>query len=292
MLDERGFYDNFKELIEKTYERNDETPVAIVAHSMGAPVTHYFLTNYEHIDQEWKDKYLKYYIPIAPAFDGGVAALETLISGYHKVPKIPYLHNVWNDFAVDVARSLESVNMLVPRFSGKTMIKTPHKQYGANNLNELFDDLGYGYGKFYNERIKEIDSRMHYPPPNVNTILFHGIGVPTPEEFMYDRDFGKGVNTVALNPKIKRGDGDGTVNRHSAEIVNKNWSGLKTMEFMSISLEGADHMSIVRDKRLLSHIYSFLGKNSKITHLDQMKNNLLMQLKIKLLQKQLILATA
>ena len=53
--------------------------VTLVAHSMGGPVSLYFLNNI--VSQTWKDTYLHAYDPVTAAWDGGVAALENVIAG-------------------------------------------------------------------------------------------------------------------------------------------------------------------------------------------------------------------
>ena len=61
------------------YAANGRTRVTLVAHSMGGPVSLYFLNNI--VSQSWKDTYIYAYVPIAAAWDGGVVALEYVISG-------------------------------------------------------------------------------------------------------------------------------------------------------------------------------------------------------------------
>ena len=49
--------------------KNDETKMTLMAHSMGGLVSLHFLTGISEIPQEWKDKYIG-------AWDGGVPALR------------------------------------------------------------------------------------------------------------------------------------------------------------------------------------------------------------------------
>ena len=62
----RGYFDNLKRLAEEMYNENNGTPVALIVHSMGGPMSLYFLN--EVVTQEWKDKYIKVYIPLSGAF--------------------------------------------------------------------------------------------------------------------------------------------------------------------------------------------------------------------------------
>ena len=69
----RGYFNNLKALAEVMYNTNNGAPVALVVHSMGGPMSLYFLN--EVVTQEWKDKYIKVYIPLSGAFGG---ASETI----------------------------------------------------------------------------------------------------------------------------------------------------------------------------------------------------------------------
>jgi lysophospholipase-3 len=71
-LDE--FYQNFTKLIEDTYYVNNGTPVMIIAHSMGNPVTLYFLNNY--VTQQWKDKYIRIFVSLSGVWGGAVKTLS------------------------------------------------------------------------------------------------------------------------------------------------------------------------------------------------------------------------
>ena len=72
-LDE--FYQNFTKLIEDTYYVNNGTPVVIIAHSMGNPVTLYFFNNY--VTQEWKDKFVKKFVSLSGVWGGSVKTLSS-----------------------------------------------------------------------------------------------------------------------------------------------------------------------------------------------------------------------
>ena len=61
------------------YETNGNRKVTIVVHSMGGPVSLYFLTGI--VSQEWKDTYIHSYVTLAGAWSGGNEFLATLVSG-------------------------------------------------------------------------------------------------------------------------------------------------------------------------------------------------------------------
>ena len=73
-------YARVQSLIERMYKDGGNAKVTIVAHSLGGPVSLYFLNNV--VNQQWKDTYINAFIPIAGAWSGGNVALEAVISGY------------------------------------------------------------------------------------------------------------------------------------------------------------------------------------------------------------------
>ena len=79
-LQASGYYANVKSLIQTMYAAGGNKKVTIVAHSMGGPVSLYFLNNV--VTQQWKNTYINAFIPIAGAWSGGGLVLKLLISGY------------------------------------------------------------------------------------------------------------------------------------------------------------------------------------------------------------------
>ena len=73
------FFNNTKKLIEDTYTKNGNTPVLMVAHSMGNPVMLYF---YNHVvSRQWKDKYIRSHVALAAPWGGSMKALKLMVSG-------------------------------------------------------------------------------------------------------------------------------------------------------------------------------------------------------------------
>jgi alpha-beta hydrolase superfamily lysophospholipase len=68
-----------KRLIEDTYARNGNSPVVVVAHSMGNTILLHFY-NYV-VTAQWKDKYIRAHVAIAAPWAGSVKALKVLVSG-------------------------------------------------------------------------------------------------------------------------------------------------------------------------------------------------------------------
>ena len=64
------FFRNLTNLVEETYYANNNTKCMIVAHSMGNPMTLYWLNNY--VSQEWKDKFIRYFVSLSAPWGGAV----------------------------------------------------------------------------------------------------------------------------------------------------------------------------------------------------------------------------
>lgn len=71
-------YTKLKALIEETYYKNNNTKVVIIAHSMGNPVTLYFLN---HQSQQWKDKFIQSFIGLSGVWGGVIKSMRLFASG-------------------------------------------------------------------------------------------------------------------------------------------------------------------------------------------------------------------
>ena len=78
-----SYYNSLKDLIEKAYELNNNTKVAIVAHSLGSQLAHIFLT--EKTTQEWRKKYINSTTLIAPSWSGSGVSFNTLMRIQNKI---------------------------------------------------------------------------------------------------------------------------------------------------------------------------------------------------------------
>ena len=79
ILDEQQkFFADFKALIEHAYEKNQNSPAILVTHSMGSPMTQYFLV---HQSPEWKKKYVRAFVSLSGVFGGTVRAVKVFAIG-------------------------------------------------------------------------------------------------------------------------------------------------------------------------------------------------------------------
>ena len=222
------------------YGTNGNRKVTIVVHSMGGPVSLYFLTRV--VSQEWKDTYIHSYVTLAGAWSGGNEILATLVSGPTTNGIIQ--RQIGVDELRNLSRTFPSYYLLIPRaavWNDTVLVVTPSRNYTANDYQQLFADAGYpqGYTQF-----TEID--MLRPAPNVPTYCFYGLGVDTPMTFIYDDGFPNS------QPTVISGDGDDSVNRPSSEICLQ-WAN-SGYPFNRTIFQGVDHTAILTDASVLRAI--------------------------------------
>lgn len=116
------FWGRLQRLIEETYEMNGNTPVAVVALSMGGPYFVGFLNN--QVNQTWKDQYIHSFTSMSGVYGGSSLALATLVGASDG--DIPSYIN--EQSYNNLARSIGSVVSLLPNpqyFPNQTFLTTP-----------------------------------------------------------------------------------------------------------------------------------------------------------------------
>ena len=249
-----GYYSGLKKLVEEMYEANDRTPVTLVVHSMGGPVSLYFLNNI--VNQTWKDTYIHAYVPVAAAWDGAVAALEVILSG-----------TVDKNFLVDIllsisrlrnsirkmTRSFQGVFWLLPSeqvFGNTTLVQVGTRNYTANDFKDLFQLIHdrEGYADGYTQYTSVTHLVDGWSAPNVSTFCYYGLegNDSTPVFLKYTNNFPN------FRP-IKRvmGNGDGTVNQRVLEICHDWVNQSAPFEWRAFN---ASHIGILSDDDLLDAI--------------------------------------
>ena len=243
------------------YENNENQKVTIIGHSLGGPVSHYFLTGFHKVNQAWKDKYIHAYIPLAGAWSGINSSLRTITSGFGLLPDTSGFFNgilsqvFLNDKNLaPVIRSLESVYWLMPRASvwgDKVLVATPSNNYTARNYEQMFSDLGLENS--FKMFLGVMQINPDFPLPNVATYCYYGIGKDTPKSFYYEKDFSNTPPT-GDRPVTTMGDGDDTVNVESSAICLRWAAQHEHYTFEHKEFIGLNHMDIVSDERILSDI--------------------------------------
>ena len=246
-----GYYTGVKDLIETMYRENGNTKVTIVVHSMGGPVSLYFLTSIPDITQEWKDKYINAFVPLSGAWSGAGEIAYTEINGRDLLEDIDFIST--SSLTKPILRSFQSVAWLLPRgeeWDNKVIVKTPSRSYTVNDYEALFRDIGFPEGYTMYQGILNINKG--WPAPNVPTHCFYGVGVPTELQMVYDSGFPDKEPV-----EIIRGDGDGEVNIESSRVCHR-WTNSQ-YPFKYTEFNGVNHRQIVSDEAVLKAIGNIVG---------------------------------
>uniref|UniRef100_A0A1A9WZY5 Group XV phospholipase A2 n=1 Tax=Glossina brevipalpis TaxID=37001 RepID=A0A1A9WZY5_9MUSC len=240
--EQRQFFVDLKELVEATYETNDQMPVTFITHSMGSRMVLVFL---QQQTLEWKNKFIARVISLAGAWAGSVKALKVyamgddldsfLLSG--KILKEEQISNP------STAWLLPS-----PLFwdSNEILATTPKRVYTMAQLDQFFNDVGFPNG--WEMRKDTMRHVLNFSPPDVELHCLYGDGIATVQQLAYEKD-----DIADEIPKLIMGPGDGTVNRRSL-LACKYWSGYQTANTSSIALTGVNHLDILKHKDVLNYI--------------------------------------
>ena len=152
--------------------------VTIVAHSMGGLMSLYFLN--EVVTQEWKDKYIKAYIPIGVPYGGAVEIMKTWLTGKMGVD----LTDDIEEFLSDIIRTFESIYWLFLRpdifGSSNVVVQTPARSYTTQDYQQFFRDANYQIG--WNMYQPTLNINKDLKNPNVPMYCLYGTGVKTHEK--------------------------------------------------------------------------------------------------------------
>ncbi|XP_059163552.1 phospholipase A2 group XV-like [Physella acuta] len=236
------YYNDMKNLVEDTYKKNNNSKVVIVAHSMGNPVSLYFLN---HQPKAWKDQYIQSLVSLAGVWGGAVKPLRLMSSGDSLGVIIVSPSHVRPE-----QRSMPSTAFLMPSEKfwkpSEVLVMTPKKNYTVVDYKEFFADLNFTDGY---EMRKDTENLIgDLTPPEVTVHCLHGSGVETPDMLI----FGEG-EFPDVYPKVKPGDGDGTVNLRSL-LGCLSWQGNQKEPVYHQVIDKAEHMAILQDEAVRKYI--------------------------------------
>lgn len=247
----QDYFKNLKLLVEETYNKNNESGVTLIAHSMGCPTMLYFLNSQT---QAWKDKYIRSFITISGVWGGAAKTLRVMATG-DNLGIVVLKANVIRKYQ----RTATSTAWLMPYDtfwkSDEILVSRPGRNYTVKDYKQFFEDLNFATG--YEMRKDTEGLVKDLRPPGVEVHCIHGINVSTPASFVY----GKGFPNV--EPKTIYGPGDGTVNLPSLLGCLK-WSKEQKQPVYHYVLPEADHLKILKNRKLIDLISKILTKKSKI----------------------------
>ncbi|VVC25828.1 Lecithin:cholesterol/phospholipid:diacylglycerol acyltransferase,Alpha/Beta hydrolase fold [Cinara cedri] len=241
------FFVNLKILTEETYFQNNNTPVVFIVHSMGGCMTLKFL---QAQSQQWKDKYVRALVSLAGVWGGAIKALKVFAVG--------------DDLGVYVLSGsvLKTEQITSPSLAwllpspyfwkpNEVLIETDTKNFTVGDFKSFFESINYMTGY---EMYQDVKKFVDFGPPNVEVHCLHGVTVQTVEKMIY------GPNQFPYKyPKLVYGNGDGTVNLRSLEGCNY-WRSMQKQKVFHQVFPNADHMTILRDERVMDYIAQLLKK--------------------------------
>lgn len=162
------YYTDLTNLVEDTYRINGNEPVMLICHSMGCPVSYYYLLQK---DQAWKDQYIQSFVTLAGAWGGAVKAMKAFTSGDNLgVIVVPAL-TIRKD-----ERTFPSLAYLLPsdKFwdEDEILVSTQRRNYTVNDYENFFRDINYTTGYEMWKDVKDLTHDM--VPPNVEVHCIHG----------------------------------------------------------------------------------------------------------------------
>ena len=243
-LQETGYYEHLYSLIEETYLINNRAPVTLLAHSMGGPVSLFFLSKVAPAD--WKASRIKQYITLSGVFAGCVDPLKAIISGDNEgiVTASPLVIR-------ELQRSCGSEVFLLPFPSSlwtkdDVLVVQPERNYSIYDLEALFTDLNYTNGWAMWEGVQNLVS--DFPAPNVTSFCFYGTNSSTVEQLIYNTG-----QFPDKQPSFKYGNGDGTVNLRSLQACSQ-WTSRQTPQVTMRGFSGVVHTNMVEDINVLKAV--------------------------------------
>ena len=237
-----GYYQALHDLIEETYLNNNNASVTLVSHSLGGPVTLYFLSKF--VSADWKASRIKQYVSLSGAFGGAVLPFRGVLSGDTE--------GIFTASALvlrEAQRTFPSQYLLLP-FSklwseNEVLVVQPKRNYTVNDYEALFSDIGYSAGYNIWKGVQGLIS--DFPSPNITVYCFYGIDIPTEEQVVYGKD-----QFPDKQPSYTYGKGDGTVNLRSLKVCTQ-WTG-SASKVIPKEFSGVKHFDMVRDSKVLQAI--------------------------------------
>ncbi|KAJ8958547.1 hypothetical protein NQ314_006386 [Rhamnusium bicolor] len=239
---------DFRKAPKDTYEENNKTSVIIIAHSMGGPMSLYFLNTQS---QSWKDKYIKRIITLSGVWGGSVKAIKVYAIG-DDLGSYVLRESVMREEQItspSLAWLLPSKLFWKP---DEILVQTEKKNYTINDMQDFFKGISFPDG--WEMRKDTEPYQLNYNPPGVEVHCLYGVNVNTVEKLYY-----KPGTWLDGYPTLIYGDGDGTVNRRSLEGC-RHWQSIQKQKVFTKELTKIDHLQILHDKSTLDYITGLIKK--------------------------------
>ena len=249
-----GYFDALYDIIEDMYQKSGKTPVTLVAHSLGAPISLYFLTTYS--ESKWKAERIHQFISISSAWAGTPTALLRLASGSNRQGIYPIDSTVFRI----AQRSFQNAAWTAPLASNvftreDILLSQPNMNYTAYDYEKLFADLNYTFGWEMYLQVRDVVFG-ELLPPGVQTACFYGSNVSTVKKLVY----AQGTFPDSM-PTQESGDGDGRVPLKSLELCTQ-WKKQQSQNVTVKAFPGVTHYSALEEEEVLGTIEKLVLSSS------------------------------
>eukprot|EP00053_Salpingoeca_punica_P018176 m.177234 g.177234 ORF g.177234 m.177234 type:complete len:464 (-) comp17376_c0_seq1:167-1558(-) len=190
------YFASLQEIVERAYAVSQGQRVTLLAVSFGPQYALAFLNS---MSQEWKDKYIAWFVAESPLWSGAPETMSSFASGLSTSPAfIRYL-----------STSIDSLMWIFPRpgtsndtfHDDEVIISTPSRNYTAFDAAQLVRDLGY------ENRVQSLQYMQNVEPvlnkfeaPGVDMLVTYGYGLGTPLTFVYEQDFVRNQSVLPPQP--------------------------------------------------------------------------------------------
>ena len=247
-----AFFIRFQQLIERVYYLNNSTRVALTSLSAGQNAILMFLSRM--VSQEWKEKFIAYYISLDGALSGSVSALHISLSPTY----LPAALSLSNSRGLELFQSLGGITALLPNNfvlgKDRNYISTPSGIYGSGNWTQLYSYIGANVAV---ETYKDISNAGFYEQqmkePGIEVHLIHGTGVDTPSFLQFN------TTDLLFTPNITYANGDGTILEVGLRYLEKYNS--TQYPIYSYPVSGMVHGSSLQNKEAQDHFFSILSRH-------------------------------
>ncbi|KAH7819765.1 putative lysophospholipase III [Monocercomonoides exilis] len=251
---QNGMSEKLKQLIEHAASCNPGKKVHLVGHSMGCTFIHQFLVKY--VTEGWKKRYIASFISISGPYGGSFEALAHLSSPH-----------MWNEAPIpasiihEMISSWASLYWMLPNFNAfqadSVIASIPKAQMTVTmgNMTSLWSTTNR------TSVLRGVESTMKYvnmiDPPNVPVHVFYSKGIKTLRQLKFEGD---ATNWWKSDCKGIYGDGDDTVPIESL-MTPLRWKEMQSDPVTSMSLDGAHHITIVHNGKLVDEIVNIISRN-------------------------------
>jgi len=240
---------DMKALVEKAYEKNNQTKVVLISHSLGGPYGYYFLMKQSKV---WIQKYIHMYVPLAPAWMGATKAFDYMLMGIDA--DVPLA----GKYFAPLCRHIPSVWFLLPHaaaFPNMVLATTPSKTYTYDMLEELLNagNMSQVEGKLRAAR-SFYTALKDFKFPGVPVREFHGYNKKTVYGLEFMNDI-KPHDPDGMWEAASRiyGDGDETVPLPSLLYPVNKWKN-EGENVEIYAYKDVDHIGIIQDHDVLEKI--------------------------------------